>query len=126
MCALRTSEAILRDAADNFQPSDVRKELKRRNLAINHLSGLSSKSLVSFHAQALGEELIDTARPGREGEAHMHDALYCMIQSFFEELEEEHQLLPSCLDTLAETDVQTKMSESTSVKLALAASARVH
>ncbi len=125
-CVLRMSEAILRDAAESFQPSDVRKELKRRNLAINHLSDLSSKTLVHLYAQAPEEELIDTARPGREGEAHMYDALYCMIQSFFEELEEEHQLLPSRLDILAETDVKTKMSESTSVKLALAAPARVH
>ncbi len=103
-CVLRMSGAILRDAAESFQPSDVQKELKRRNLAINHLSDLSSKKLVHFHAQALQEELMETACPGREGEVHMHDTLYCMIQSFFEELEEEHQLLPSRLDILAETD----------------------
>ncbi len=116
---LRMSGAILHDAAESLQPGDMRKELKRRNLAINHLSGLSSKKLVHFHAQALEEELMTTARPGREGEVHMHSVLYCMIQSFFEELEEEHQLLSSRLDILAETDVKTKMSESTtSIKLA--------
>ncbi len=110
------SGAILRDAIKPFQPSDVQKELKRRSIAINHLSDLSSKKLVHSHAQARQEELMETARPGREGEAHMHDALYYMIQSFFEEIEEEHQLLPSRLDILAEADVKRKMAESTSVK----------